>query len=84
MDIDKSTLAISVVYRRPGYGTILRANKEFEIGIVKYNGSIEEAALVMRAVATVFEPISGVLAISGGAAAYIAFNKLFMINHFRL
>ena len=38
----------------------------------------------MRGVATAFEPISGVMAISGGAAAYIVFGKLFMINHFRL
>ena len=51
---------------------------------MKYNGSIEEAATVMRGVATAFEPISGVMAISGGAAAYIVFGKLFMINHFRL
>jgi hypothetical protein len=38
----------------------------------------------MQAVVSVFEPAPAILAVSGGAVAYVAFNKLFMINHYRL
>ena len=38
----------------------------------------------MKVAASVFEPAAGILALSGGAVTYVAFNKLFMINNFRL
>jgi hypothetical protein len=38
----------------------------------------------MQAAISVLEPAAGILALSGSAMAYIAFNKLFMINNFRL
>jgi hypothetical protein len=43
-----------------------------------------QAASVMRAGVSVLDPASGIMALSGSAMAYVAFNKLFMINHFRL
>lgn len=75
---------MTVIYLKPSQTEILRAKKEFSIGSIKYNEAYEKAGQVMRAVAGIFEPVSGVLAMSGGAVAYVAFNKLFMINHFRL
>jgi hypothetical protein len=33
---------------------------------------------------SVFEPASAILAVSGSAVTYVAFNLLFMINHYRL
>ena len=51
---------------------------------MRYNATWEGAGVVMQTAASVFEPAAGLLALSGGAMAHVAFNKLFMINNFRL
>jgi hypothetical protein len=39
---------------------------------------------MVRELLGVFEPLSAVMAMSGGTMAYVVFNKLFMIGHYTL
>ena len=73
-----------MVYVRTSDGTVKKAKKKVDITNIQYNDALESAAPAMQAAVSVFEPVSAFLTISGGAVAYVAFNKLFMINHYRL
>jgi hypothetical protein len=73
-----------VIHAKPDDSTIWKSTKNFKIGIVRYNATWEAAGLVMRAAISVFDSAASILALSGSAMAYVAFNKLFMINNFRL
>ena len=73
-----------MVWVGDGEGKILRSTKTIEVGNARYNAALEQAGPMVRELVGVFEPLSAVMAMSGGAMAYVVFNKLFMINHYTL
>lgn len=73
-----------MIHAKPDDGTIWRVTENYEIGIVRYNTTWKAAGDLTQAAAGVLEPAAAIMALSGNAMTYVAFNKLFVINNFRL